>query len=218
MLCFIVLAACSVNKQVCSNGFEYRHTPPLTEEKYNKCFSVENGYADTIYADSLFTYTKKKNFFKKKVLNDSMFIWSCGRNTIEYTIDTFPCKESVAPIFDWETTEFIALLKPCGSFCWTNIIYPLEKKKEPIVLSYSAIDFENMNVVSIDDKSFLILNLRTSKEIKIPIEGIECINSFPLFALSDIKLVKDKLFYTLKCKDGSMLKKEIDIANLEMVR
>lgn len=227
-----IVSSCSVKQNVqepivdkdvkiVEDAFKTQQTPNkqpnISEDNYNKCFSIENGYDDFIYTNNLTTKTEKGNFFKKRSISDSKFVWSCGRGNIEKIIDTVACTKVVESFIDWETDEFIGLNKPCGSYCWTNIIIPLKTNKPIIYLSYSAIDFDKMNVVSIVGNYFLITNLRTQKEVKFPIDQIECIDNFSLFSLHDIKLKGNLITFSIKCKDGSILDKKTEISLIKLL-
>ena len=205
-----------VGRSIKSVQFQIEQNLIQPEDDYNKCFSIENGYEDFVYTDTLITKTDKGNFFKKVSITDSKFVWSCGRGDIEKVIDTLPCTDVVESLIDWETEEFIGLLKPCGSYCWTNIIIPISSSEPFIYLSYSAIDFEKMNAVSVIDNYFLITNLKTHKKVKVPIDKIECVDNFSLFAVENIKLEAESLYFSVKCKGGSSIdrKKKISLIDL----
>jgi len=208
----------SKNLESMPSSIDQTETSPqqAANDDYNKCFSIENGYEDFVYTDTLITRTEKGNFFKKVSISDSKFVWSCGRGHIEKIIDTVTCTKVVESYFDWETEEFIALLKTCGSYCWTNTIIPVNSDKPILYLSYSAIDFKKLNVVSIAEDYFIITNLRTQKEVKFPIDKIECIDNFSLFSVKEIKLEGNIISFTVKCKDGSTVSRntEVSVINL----
>lgn len=195
---------------------ESEPVPIELEDDYNKCFSIENGYDDFVYTDTLVVKTNKGNFFKKVSISDSTFVWSSGRGEIEKYIGTFSCTTVVESWIDWETEEFIGLIKPCGTYCWTNTIIPVNTDKPIIYLSYSAIDFETMNTVSIVDDYFLISNLKTRKEIKTPIDYLACLNAFPLLSTDEIKLEDDTVSFVVRCKNDStvMHKQNIDLMHM----
>ncbi len=197
----LLISACNISAQSISD-------PDIAELECNKCFSIENGYDSLVFTDTISYSSKAGNSFKKLAINDSLFIWKCGRNDIEYIIDTFICGKPVESLIDWETDKFITITKNCGSYCWTNILYPLFKQDSVLYLSYSAIDFETYNVVIIGDENFQIKNLISGKEVQIPIAEQECLNMHPLFAIKEIKIFEDKLSYTIKCKDSTLKKRE----------
>jgi len=181
-------------------------------KKSNNCFSLENGYDDFYFVDSIVDNTKKGNFFKKKSINDTLFVWSCGRDKVEVVIDTFSCSETTGKYKkDWETKNFIALIKPCGTNCWINIIVPLKKNTPIIYKSYSCIDIKNMNIVSIIDNSFLLENLIDNKSRYIQIENLEQINGLPIFNIYNIKLKNNLLIYNVIYSNGSVKKIKVKL-------
>ncbi len=199
----LLLIACNQKNQP--------HIEPEFSEDYNKCFSIENGYPDFIYTDTLITSTEKGNFIKKISITDSTYMRVVGRGNIEYTLDTVACKGLPRGGIDWETDEFIAYIHPCGTYCWGNTVFSLKEKKEPLKLSYSTVDLETMNALSVTDKEFVITNLRTQKEERLPIEDIDCVNGYPLFSVHDIELSNDTIYYTLKCKYEADISNKIDV-------
>ena len=175
---------------------------------YNKCFSIENGYDSLIYSDTVLFISDKGNLFKKISISDSLFIWKCGRNKIEYLIDTFNCGYPVEKMIDWETDKFIVLTTVCGSYCWTNKVISLSEIKPIQYLSYSAIDLETYNVLIISDDDLIVRNLITEMEFSIPIDEDSCLDMYPLFAIKDIRIKGNKIYYSIKCKDGVYREKE----------
>ncbi len=187
-----------------------------TEEKYNNCFSMDNGYDELTYKDTLITKTEKGNFLKKVSLGNDTYIWSYGRGKIEKVIDTAKCSVIVESQIDWETEKFVSLIQHCGTYCWTNTIIPLSNEDPIFNLSYSAIDFKNMNVVSIVEDYFVITNLNTKKEIKFPIDGLKCTNGYPIFSVKNISLKDYDLQYKIRCSTDSIIgfNTKIDLIDL----
>jgi len=184
---------------------------PLQRLYYNReCYCLRKG---NIFESE----TQKGNFFKSRSIGDSMYVWSCGRGEIEKIIDTLSCLEYNRTDFDWETDEFVALHRGCGTYCWTNTIIPIKTNQPIMRFSYLDIDFDKMNVVEIGMDSFYITNLKTQKNIEIPIDGIECIEGYTLFFISDVELKNNNLFYSVICKDGSKIKKQIKIKDINLL-
>lgn len=208
----LFFASCLTNRKMpIQSSAEQSFTQEELENGYNKCFSIKNGYDEFVYTDTLITKTEKGNFFKKVSISDAKFVWSCGRGDIEKIIDTVLCTEAVESL-DWETEEFVGLIKPCGTYCWSNTIIPVSTEKPIIYLSYSAIDFKKMNALSIGEDYFLITNFRTQKEIRVPIDKLECIDGHPLFFINDIKLKGNMLSFSVKCKDASVVNVQTEIS------
>lgn len=221
IICLGFLLSCSSNLQLSKssgNNPNQRLTEPPEEESYNKCFSIENGYSDFVYTDTLITKTEKGNFFKKISISDSLYIWKCGRGKIEHTIDTLYCSKSTQMSLEWESTEFVTLIEPCGSGCWTNIVFPVSSDMPILYLSYSAIDMDNMNVLSIADSSFIVQNLKNHKQCEVPISKFECLDGYPLFSIHNIQINGSKISYTIDCKDGVSYPIEFEISESSFIK
>jgi len=195
--------------------------PPVQDgpddEDWNLCFSFENGYSDFHYSDTLVTITPKGNYIRKISLSPNKYAWSCGRGSIFHAMDTVPCTTFVESTLDWETEEFVAFKKPCGSYCWTNIIVPVASKGPVRHMSYSAIDMERMNTVSVGDNAFVITSLRTGKEVRFPIDDIDCADSFSLFALRNVTLKGALLSFGLKCENGDIAEHSTEISMIDLL-
>ncbi len=199
----------------CNKHKKQNLSPPINNE-YNKCFSFENYYDENITTDTIYEKTPLGNFLKKISISDSTYLWLCGKNNIEYIIDTFFCKGRL-PLslkskihYGWETHDFMGFIIPCGSSCWTNYIYSLYEKREVTALSYSALDTINMKALEIGTDSFHITNLYTLEEEKYPIKNIECLNGkFALFYIHNIKYENNIIEYHLNCGNSNQKIKQI---------
>jgi|GEM_PF-3355499 len=165
--------------------------------------------------DTLQKVPEKDYFFKTRSITDSMgdslYIWSFERGETEKIIDTLYYSVYYKTYFLWETDEFVAFISGCGTYCWTNTIIPIKTDQPIMNFSYSDIDFDNMNVVEVGENNFHITNLRTQKSIKIPIDGVECIDGYPLFYIDNVKLKNTIISYSISCGDGSKINKQIEI-------
>ena len=181
-------------------------TPKGVEEPaYNACFAMEYGYSDVTLADTIRKETPAGNFLKKRSLNASQYVWSCGRGSIEYIIDTFDCSYAAPDWFDWETEEFMAFIRKCGSNCWTNIIFPVQEQGKPQTLQYAFIERQTLRTLSIHESQFEVTDLATRQSQYYPIDGVECIDGYPPFFIKAAKLVGDSITYQVKCEDGTLV-------------
>jgi hypothetical protein len=191
------------------NGIEYWY------ENSTKYWRDENntGYCDENGIRILMKKTEHGNFEKRKLINELTYVLSYGRDSIEYVIDTIhgPQSPSIEWRIDWESDKFISLARGCGTYCWTNAVLPLHKKKSVMYFSYSAFDAKNHRIVEINSKGdFVISDLFTKKTMSISSQYNKFRkDGYPLFFIDIIQFNDSLLTYNIRKKDGSNVSMKI---------
>jgi len=85
--------------------------------------------------------TPKGNFVKCSCFNSEKVVFSYGRDSVEYPIDTFDCRYVTKyPEVLYEDEDIMVLLQGCGTYCWVNTFVFLSGTKTPIKAQALYID------------------------------------------------------------------------------
>lgn len=169
------------------------------------------------YGDILINTTPAGNFFKCRLLSDSDYILSFGRERVEQLIDTYACNGSsiMVPDLLYENYSIMILYTKAGSNSWQNTFFTFPDGK--IHKSQSLyIDTTHLRYIDLDTKqndvSFIVHDIRMgiSDTLKSRYSKFRKYGD-PYLHISDVSIDEKQLYYTVYCDNNITVRDTLPI-------
>jgi hypothetical protein len=190
----------NVNSNIFCNYDSLYNLPCLTQ--------LKDSYLQT--GNTLIHFTKKENYIKYTILNDSLVKLSCGKGAKEFFLDTLNCLNSFHPLeLEYENYSFMYFFQKGGSSIWMNVV--VDTQKDTIYNFKNAlIDTIRSRIVEIEwnekiqDYEFVVFHLDGGLTLRLPTnyKEVKKVN-FPNGYIYDLRLSDEKLYYKIDLKADS---------------
>ncbi|MCL2131334.1 MAG: hypothetical protein FWH36_02580 [Lentimicrobiaceae bacterium] len=149
---------------------------------------------------------------KHILIDDSTYIWILENEESFIIVDTVPDGQISPFEFSWGKNNMIALIRGCGTYCWSNTIIELTNSPILNIYQYSAIDTLSMNIIEIAEEKFIITNLETKNAITVPNNYYKYRKKgYPLFYIEITDFTHSTIKYEIRLDNGEKIKKEIQV-------
>lgn len=132
----------------------------------NRCLVTANA---NVWGNVMLDLSGKGNYFKRTAINDSQFVYSCGRGPLEYIVDTYKCTDKALPEVKFENDELIVLTESGGTYVWKDIFIPLRQGDSVRQVQSIYIDTTQLRYVNLirenGDILFHVHGLRFGEDI-----------------------------------------------------
>ncbi len=187
----------------------------INEEEDCKSCLEKTWEFGTQYGNIRLKTTPKGNYLKYLCLGNNSLVFSCGRDSIEFILDTLECKFLNRPYFvDFEDEDLIAISQGCGTYCWQNIFVLLNLKQPPIVVQSWFLDTADWRFVSIEEKGnevFFRINYLTDTSLFWTVKSNYTRHSGSGFAsmhINEVFLKGDTVYYSID-SNGKVLRDSV---------
>jgi len=206
----LLISGCSGKKTTAA-----RNTDNIIERL--KCFSVNSRmYYGDISGNVAIQTTPQGNFLKCTAISDTEFVFSCGRGSLEYHLDTFKCSESYnLPEVKYESGALLVLFINQGSYVWENKIMRVDTPKPIISTRIYYIDslfYRYADIEGDTDKVYFNVHDMFSGENHLVRSNYYkfCSTPLPYDNISNVFLKGGSLYYSVNC-GGKEYKDSLDI-------
>jgi hypothetical protein len=178
-----------------------------------------------LFGNMLIEHTRNGNFIKKKVLNDSEFVFSCGRNNKEVNLNLYNCDRLFnTPRLVYDDWDLMVFREGTGSDTWNDYIVSLNKDTVYLTQAY-FIDTIHYRFVELVDElagkennvNFLVHDIRFKNTDTLKCNyykyregGTPSLQIFDVKLYFDDKKLQSKLTYSLKMENGSIVKDSVE--------
>ena len=162
--------------------------------------------------------TEEGNFYKYTILNDTEFVFSCGRESKEVFVRKYDCKKYTRlPDLVYENYDYLVFSTKTGSDTWTDDIVHFNPDTliQTQALCFDTIhrrfvdmteDYEKNEVFFyVHDLSFKSTDTLKSNYYKFRQDGV------PSLSISNVHLSDFKLFYSIQLANDSLVTDSLNI-------
>ena len=217
--CLIIITGCKqrtgrlINTSTPATSTENR----IESDSVSSCNCFEESFPNYgLYGRTIIRTTSAGNFLKYTAINDSQFIFSCGREQKEIVMDTGSCATPYRHItatpaeLIYDNDDIIVIYNRLGSNSWDYAFVSLLDNK---AYHSEALYIDTVNLRYVDlletgkDVCFVVHNLLDHTEDTVVSHYYKFRQGgYPLFFISDVIISQDRLFYSVECNDASTRK------------
>ncbi|MCW3121277.1 MAG: hypothetical protein JWQ38_769 [Flavipsychrobacter sp.] len=199
---YLILISCSVFL------FSFKgqvHKTKNRQTSCDSCFKHIGAFFGQRFGDILLTTTKNNSFLKYRYYEDGKVIFSCGKDQIEYFIDTVECyaiNQKQEIYYDGE--DILILTQKTGSDTWLNSflftnVHHIPVRSQAIcidTISYRYVDLKETK----NETYFVVHDLIQGDKYSIRSNYSRYYDGDPTLHIFNVHLENDTISYSIRTK------------------